>query len=81
MGEIPHISVPTTLCIIFFTLWLSSTYWYVLYRFSTYWVRTHTVGTTGIVCTTGLLFVSSQYLSIKFPNYMHAHKATLYYEE
>ena len=27
------------------------------------------------------LFVSSQYLSIKFPNYMHAHKATLYYDE
>ena len=35
-------------------LWLSSTYWYVLYRFSSYWVRTCTIGTTGTVCTTGL---------------------------
>ena len=31
--------------------------------------------------STWLYFVSSQYLSIKFPNHMHAHKAALYYDE
>ena len=39
-------------------LWLSSTYWYVLYRFSAYWVRICTICTTGTVCTTGRLPVT-----------------------
>ena len=54
-------------------------------------LRAIAMNCTGLqsLCTQGcdrlssdeLLFVSSQYLSIKFPNYMHAHKATLYCDE